>query len=356
MAVTLLLPEDRAPNLTVRISALAELCAALHALCESEHHPVSASWAGEVRELASPELLAECDVWAPLFGAKRARFFYPLDACGNRTLEEEFEAIERLPVAEFAVLAIEAIAEQRAPSPQPVEPQERSALLEHARRLSHYRLALLERLFADPSRTRDDLLSFLRACTDQVFARQWQREAEVLEADLRTRERDVRVHGFGALPRIPTAAATELREPSRIRFDKLYHVIVEVNRPCVLIPSVHGTPHVVLKYVPDLPIVIQYPVADRGAAPNSGLVTRRLTVLTDPARIALCRMLVRGPHSTSDLAEQTGMTGPQVSRHLRQLREVGLVHTRRAGKLVYYTLDIEAVGKVGGDFVHSLLR
>ncbi|EEG77114.1 ArsR/SmtB family transcription factor [Dethiobacter alkaliphilus] len=40
-----------------------------------------------------------------------------------------------------------------------------------------------------------------------------------------------------------------------------------------------------------------------------------------------------------ELGELLGMSAPAVSHHLRRLKDLSLVKTRRQGKLVYYSLD-----------------
>ena len=48
--------------------------------------------------------------------------------------------------------------------------------------------------------------------------------------------------------------------------------------------------------------------------------------------------------NVNELVEQLGnVTQPTVSHHLRILREAGLVHTRREGKQIYYSLNQAAV-------------
>jgi DNA-binding transcriptional ArsR family regulator len=50
-------------------------------------------------------------------------------------------------------------------------------------------------------------------------------------------------------------------------------------------------------------------------------------------------LLQRGERPVTDLARDLGMTQPQASKHLRVLREVGLVRVRGAGKQRLYGLD-----------------
>lgn len=50
-----------------------------------------------------------------------------------------------------------------------------------------------------------------------------------------------------------------------------------------------------------------------------------LAALADPQRRRAIDLLVRGPRASGDLARELGVSAPTMSRHLRALRESGLV-------------------------------
>ena len=60
-------------------------------------------------------------------------------------------------------------------------------------------------------------------------------------------------------------------------------------------------------------------------------------------RLDLLEQLSQGERSVEALAERTGLSVANTSQHLQQLRRVGLVSARRAGKFVYYTIADDAV-------------
>ena len=62
-------------------------------------------------------------------------------------------------------------------------------------------------------------------------------------------------------------------------------------------------------------------------------------VLGDPTRVRLVDALAHGELCVSDLAAVVGLTESAVSHQLRLLRGMRLVRARRAGRLMYYTLD-----------------
>jgi DNA-binding transcriptional ArsR family regulator len=61
--------------------------------------------------------------------------------------------------------------------------------------------------------------------------------------------------------------------------------------------------------------------------------------IAEPQRREILVLLRGGERPVSELAEKLGMTQPGASKHLRVLREVGLVRDRKAGKQRLYGLD-----------------
>lgn len=61
--------------------------------------------------------------------------------------------------------------------------------------------------------------------------------------------------------------------------------------------------------------------------------------IAEPQRRQILVLLRGGERPVTELAEELGMTQPGASKHLRVLREVGLVRDRKAGKQRLYGLD-----------------
>jgi DNA-binding transcriptional ArsR family regulator len=61
--------------------------------------------------------------------------------------------------------------------------------------------------------------------------------------------------------------------------------------------------------------------------------------IAEPQRRAILVLLRGGERPVTELADQLGLTQPGASKHLRVLREVGLVRDRRAGRQRLYALD-----------------
>jgi len=64
-----------------------------------------------------------------------------------------------------------------------------------------------------------------------------------------------------------------------------------------------------------------------------------LAALADPTRRRIVELLAEGERSAGDLASQFSGARPGVSRHLRILREHGLVRSRVDGRRRVYSLD-----------------
>lgn len=64
-----------------------------------------------------------------------------------------------------------------------------------------------------------------------------------------------------------------------------------------------------------------------------------LEALADPTRRTIVELLADGDRSAGQLAAQFETSRPAVSRHLRVLREQGLVQAREDGRRRIYSLD-----------------
>ena len=71
-----------------------------------------------------------------------------------------------------------------------------------------------------------------------------------------------------------------------------------------------------------------------------------LKELADPVRLRVIDHLGHvGPATVSELAAALRVTMPQLSNHLRRLREAGLVHVERTGRHAIYALAEALTGR-----------
>lgn len=66
--------------------------------------------------------------------------------------------------------------------------------------------------------------------------------------------------------------------------------------------------------------------------------------LASPTRLRILeRLAVAGELTVNELAEHLHMSQPRISWHLRTLRVGGVIRTRRDGRLVYCSLDVDNI-------------
>jgi len=64
----------------------------------------------------------------------------------------------------------------------------------------------------------------------------------------------------------------------------------------------------------------------------------------NPTRLRILERLAQaGEESVNDLVEHLHMSQPRISWHLRMLRVGGVIRTRREGRQVYCSLDVENI-------------
>jgi DNA-binding transcriptional ArsR family regulator len=69
-----------------------------------------------------------------------------------------------------------------------------------------------------------------------------------------------------------------------------------------------------------------------------GLVIETFAALSEPSRFRIVELLRSGPRSVSDIGERLELNQPQVSKHLRVLKEAGLVDVEARAQQRMYEL------------------
>ena len=77
-------------------------------------------------------------------------------------------------------------------------------------------------------------------------------------------------------------------------------------------------------------------------------MTSAFEIIAQPARRALLDALREGPLPVGELARAAGLSQPNTSRHLRIMREAGVVGCRVSGQQRLYELRAEGLAEVAG--------
>ena len=97
--------------------------------------------------------------------------------------------------------------------------------------------------------------------------------------------------------------------------------------------------------------------------PRAATTSDAFNAIAEPRRRDILNYLALKERPVSDIVTGLGFEQPSVSKHLRVLRDVGLVHVRREGRQIFYRTNAEGIRPVyewAGTFErfwrHQLLR
>ena len=81
-------------------------------------------------------------------------------------------------------------------------------------------------------------------------------------------------------------------------------------------------------------------------------IARWFHALSDETRVCIVDMLAQGERCVCELQEALDAAQSRLSFHLKVLREAGLVHDRKQGRWVYYSVRPEVLDEMG-DYLQS---
>jgi DNA-binding transcriptional ArsR family regulator len=77
--------------------------------------------------------------------------------------------------------------------------------------------------------------------------------------------------------------------------------------------------------------------------PRAATTSDAFNAVAEPRRREILSYLALKERAVGDIATTLGVEQPSVSKHLRVLRDVGLVHVRREGRSMFYRTNAEAI-------------
>ncbi|MEV7286811.1 DUF5937 family protein [Streptomyces sp. NPDC093252] len=356
----------RPEGISVVPSPLAELCMALHVLAEPGHHPGLRGWATGVTAGLDPHVadrMCEADfLWRSTYSdVFMPSAGLPGEVLPGGTLAEELDLLDKLTDEQFVDAALEFTCTLQ----YDLQPPNYLASREgHARALGvaasrgQRQLRFTERLLDDPPSVRAWLRRFLEDCDEAFFAGIWGKLRPQLAADARHKTELLRRKGLAeALAAVSPAVRFDERA-GEVVVDKLIEGRIAASGRLLLVPTSLGRPHLNVLHRQGWQPLLHYPVSapEPVRPPSVEELALRMTALSHPVRMRICRHLARSAYTTTELAQTHGMTAPEISRHLGVLKKAGLVTTRRRGRYVLHQLDVAVVARLGSDFLEGVLR
>jgi DNA-binding transcriptional ArsR family regulator len=194
----------------------------------------------------------------------------------------------------------------------------------------------LEPFIEDPARAVATLARLVRAYWERSLASHWPRLRALLEGDVLYRAR--RMADGGAQGLFADLDPAVSWKNGMLRIVKRVEATVELDeRGLLCVPSVFVWPAVLLITAAPWQPTLIYPARGVGTLwePGHPRPPRALAALLGRSRAAVLRALDQ-PRSTTDLARRLGLTAGGVSQQLTVLRDAGLVHGHRVGRVVLY--------------------
>ena len=75
--------------------------------------------------------------------------------------------------------------------------------------------------------------------------------------------------------------------------------------------------------------------------------------LSDSTRMRILQMLDKRSRSVNEIVDFFSLTQPTISRHLKVLRDVGLVNAERQGQKIIYSLNVNGLKEIATAYFQS---
>ena len=341
------------------VSPLSELVACLHLLDNPGHHVALNKVIAENSARVPKRLESEFQLHSPLWGGYFARFFLPDAPDDKAGLEVELKRLEMLSTERWYAAAAWAVrgSYRRSRGNTSEVALSSQQLLSGASARGPMAVLLARKLLDDPEGTRQGLVALLREFDSLFFGDMWPRLSGQLASACSVLQ--ARIHRDGFMKALLSIDPSFSANGTSVLVEKDYDMSIDADHSViVVVPTILGWPHFRVKYEPNWNLAIHFPITEYRHlnVPTLNDVENRLRALSDAPRIQLCRLIAVEPHTTTALAARMGMTTPQVSRHLKVLRDARLVRRRRDGHLVYYELNFVEFASIGSDLLAALLR
>jgi DNA-binding transcriptional ArsR family regulator len=295
-------------NVRFAISPLLEAMRSVKVLDDPGGQALHLPWVVEARRLARDLDLEPLRALQPT-GSYSPDFIHPPPASPLADIEDELARMTETPPAEI-----------------------RAELSRGYRALP----PALEPLHSDPATGVRDLAALVRAYWERVLAPHWPRIRALLEGDVLHRARQIADGGAERL--FADLDPTVTWRENTLRIDKRVDDTLDLgDRGLLFVPSVFVWPAVLLITAPPWQPTLIYPARGVGMLwePGRRSAPIGLAALMGKLRASVF-LALDAPRSTTDLARELGVTAGAVSQHLAVLRDAGLVHGHRVGRVVLY--------------------
>jgi len=353
--IQLVFPAQPLEQIRLGTSRVLEAVHSWHVLTDPSHHALHLPWVRACRQLpaALRQQLREHSFavrsYIPAF--LEAGIAHP-----DATIEEEIALIRAVPARQLVPELVLTVLEW----PREADfgdPAVQELVISAAGRQPG--AARLRRIFTQPEKTRDELLTVVNDYWNACFAAEFERLEPSLHQAMEGAARRLSTDGplglLGGL--VPEVILDPARNAVLIPRSHRHEVVIGEHGGIMLVPSVYAWPHLrVTCDHPPWPLTLTYPVDPliRPLAPplTPEQLGSQLRAIAAGPRLEILHLTTVEPRSTQELARLTQLSQAAVSKHLQTLLAAGLLTRRRGGYYVLYAADRARITA----FVHALGR
>jgi DNA-binding transcriptional ArsR family regulator len=329
-------------------SPLLEAVLSLHVLADPKHHPVQHRWVRRASKLPAG-LKHEIEALGFAFRSYFPKFVFPGPNGGFATFETELGQLSGLPEELVAVEFSRPLRGGTATRDPAAlgRRQVREQIARAAEALPGPARQVARLVLDDPARLLAHFQHLLHDYWEHAFCSEWSRIEDSLPGAVSAAGGDIAARGVRpALAGVSaelTVTSAEGGVTLSLARSHDHEVQLEPGQHLVLVPSVYVWPHVRANCDPPWPLGLVYPAPavreEGGIRIPPGQLLRVLRALADDTRLRLLKVVAERPRSTQELAPLLHLSEATCSKHLRVLADAGILHSRRDGYYVLYSLD-----------------
>ena len=320
--ITIHLSAEDLARVRMAPSPLWETVCSFGVLTNPNRHSVHAPWARRARQILSGADVSPLVV-AMGIGGRCPDYLSPPPEAPHATFRDELQRLEATP-PDVICEEVEALMQGEA---------------KVLSRLPHEKVRM-QRVLDDPEGSLKRLVAALDRYHELAIGPYWPRIREHLEADVLRRGQALVLGGAEAFFSGLDSRVSLCGEV--LVLDQPHEAAIEAaGRGITLVPCVFSWPHVLTLVDPHFRPALAY--APRGVAKlwTSSRSARNGTALEaalSPSRASVLKSLLL-PRTTTELAQELGLSPAAISAHLSRLKVAGLAEPLRSGNRVYYRLS-----------------
>ena len=333
------------------INGISELCICLHAMSEPDHHTGVSEWVKRKYNAMSPDLRKEVD----FFSKKYAQWLFVADFIGDIVMDhgdylEPEATIEKLremsdETFAYSFLGLSAFDFNYEELRKWIADPGKVSNEDLREQGTFFEIRDVRNFLKDIPGYRERLADVLSRCWNDWFKKSWSR-IEEYEEEMLNKERLAFSHS-DPIEYLKTFSSRVNVSEGRLVFQKDpdYSIAIKDIEELFIVSSVFSMPHTLANISGHrVNFVLNYDFRSIDLSyeinPETMLV---LGAICDETRLRMMKILWDRDATTKEIAELLELSQSNISLHLKQMKEAGLVESSKVKRFVYYHLIKEPI-------------